>query len=30
MEAVIHHFKLWTEGIKPPAGQAYVGVDPES
>ena len=23
MEAVIHHFKLWTEGMKPPAGQAY-------
>ena len=22
MEAVIHHFKLWTEGIKPPAGEA--------
>lgn len=27
MEAVIHHFKLWTEGIKPPAGEAYVGVE---
>jgi NADH-quinone oxidoreductase subunit D len=24
MEAVIHHFKLWTEGIRPPAGEAYV------
>lgn len=23
MEAVIHHFKLWTEGMRPPAGQAY-------
>jgi NADH-quinone oxidoreductase subunit D len=23
MEAVIHHFKLWTEGMKPPAGEAY-------
>jgi NADH-quinone oxidoreductase subunit D len=27
MEAVIHHFKLWTEGIKPPVGEAYVGVE---
>jgi NADH-quinone oxidoreductase subunit D len=27
MEAVIHHFKLWTEGIKPPAGEAYVGIE---
>jgi NADH-quinone oxidoreductase subunit D len=27
MEAVIHHFKLWTEGIKPPPGEAYVGVE---
>jgi NADH-quinone oxidoreductase subunit D len=27
MEAVIHHFKLWTEGIKPPAGEAYVGTE---
>jgi NADH-quinone oxidoreductase subunit D len=24
MEAVIHHFKLWTEGMRPPPGQAYV------
>jgi NADH-quinone oxidoreductase subunit D len=24
MEAVIHHFKLWTEGMRPPVGQAYV------
>jgi NADH-quinone oxidoreductase subunit D len=27
MEAVIHHFKLWTEGIRPPVGEAYVGVE---
>jgi NADH-quinone oxidoreductase subunit D len=27
MEAVIHHFKLWTEGLRPPAGEAYVGVE---
>ena len=27
MESVIHHFKLWTEGIRPPAGEAYVGVE---
>ena len=27
MEAVIHHFKLWTEGIKPPTGEAYVGIE---
>jgi NADH-quinone oxidoreductase subunit D len=27
MEAVIHHFKLWTEGIRPAAGEAYVGVE---
>ncbi len=27
MEAVIHHFKLWTEGMKPPAGEAYVPVE---
>jgi NADH-quinone oxidoreductase subunit D len=27
MEAVIHHFKLWTEGIKPAAGEAYVGIE---
>ncbi len=27
MEAVIHHFKLWTEGMRPPAGEAYVGVE---
>jgi NADH-quinone oxidoreductase subunit D len=27
MEAVIHHFKLWTEGYAPPPGEAYVGVE---
>ncbi|MBV8087079.1 MAG: NADH-quinone oxidoreductase subunit D, partial [Chloroflexi bacterium] len=27
MEAVIHHFKLYTEGLRPPAGEAYVGVE---
>jgi NADH-quinone oxidoreductase subunit D len=27
MEAVIHHFKLWTWGIEPPAGEAYVPVE---
>jgi NADH-quinone oxidoreductase subunit D len=27
MESVIHHFKLWTEGFKPPPGEAYVGVE---
>ena len=27
MEAVIHHFKLWTEGIRPPAGEAYIGLE---
>jgi NADH-quinone oxidoreductase subunit D len=27
MEAVIHHFKLWTEGIRPPAGEAYVPLE---
>jgi len=27
MEAVIHHFKLWTEGFKPPVGDAYVGIE---
>ena len=25
MEALIHHFKLWTEGFTPPAGSVYVG-----
>ncbi len=27
MESVIHHFKLWTEGLRPPVGEAYVGVE---
>jgi NADH-quinone oxidoreductase subunit D len=27
MESLIHHFKLFTEGIKPPAGEAYVPVE---
>ncbi len=27
MEAVIHHFKLWTEGMKPPAGEAYAATE---
>jgi NADH-quinone oxidoreductase subunit D len=27
MEAVIHHFKLWTEGMRPSVGEAYVGVE---
>jgi NADH-quinone oxidoreductase subunit D len=27
MEAVIHHFKLWTEGLQPPPGEAYAGVE---
>ena len=27
MEAVIHHFKLVTEGFRPPAGELYVGVE---
>jgi NADH-quinone oxidoreductase subunit D len=27
MEALIHHFKLVTEGIRVPAGQVYVGVE---
>jgi NADH-quinone oxidoreductase subunit D len=27
MEAVIHHFKLWTEGMKPPKGQAWSSVE---
>lgn len=27
MEAVIHHFKLWTEGFSPPKGSVYVGVE---
>jgi NADH-quinone oxidoreductase subunit D len=24
MEALIHHFKLWTEGFTPPVGSVYV------
>jgi NADH-quinone oxidoreductase subunit D len=27
MEALIHHFKLVTEGFKVPAGQAYVAIE---
>lgn len=27
MESVIHHFKLWTEGFKPPVGEAYAAVE---
>jgi NADH-quinone oxidoreductase subunit D len=27
MEAVIHHFKLWTAGFEPAPGEAYVGVE---
>jgi NADH-quinone oxidoreductase subunit D len=27
MEAVIHHFKLWTEGFTPPAGAVYSAVE---
>jgi NADH-quinone oxidoreductase subunit D len=27
MEALIHHFKLWTEGFKPPRGDAYAAVE---
>jgi NADH-quinone oxidoreductase subunit D len=27
MEAVIHHFKLWTEGFRPPVGEAYAGIE---
>ncbi|HVO70011.1 MAG TPA: NADH dehydrogenase (quinone) subunit D [Aggregatilineaceae bacterium] len=27
MEAVIHHFKLWTEGFYPPKGQVYQRVE---
>jgi NADH-quinone oxidoreductase subunit D len=27
MEALIHHFKLFTEGIKVPAGETYVAVE---
>jgi NADH-quinone oxidoreductase subunit D len=27
MEAVIHHFKLWTEGFTPPKGAVYAAVE---
>ncbi|MBS0471413.1 MAG: NADH-quinone oxidoreductase subunit D [Proteobacteria bacterium] len=27
MEALIHHFKLYTEGFHVPAGEAYVGIE---
>jgi len=27
MEALIHHFKLYTEGYKVPKGEAYVGIE---
>ncbi len=27
MEALIHHFKLWTEGFKPPIGDAYSSIE---
>ncbi len=27
MEAVIHHFKIYTEGISPPVGEAYVPIE---
>jgi len=27
MESLIHHFKLWTEGITPPVGYAYAPVE---
>jgi NADH-quinone oxidoreductase subunit D len=27
MEAVIHHFKLWTEGFHPPVGEVYQRVE---
>jgi NADH-quinone oxidoreductase subunit D len=27
MEALIHHFKLWTEGFRPPKGSVYVGIE---
>lgn len=27
MEAVIHHFKLWTEGFRTPVGEAYGAVE---
>jgi NADH-quinone oxidoreductase subunit D len=27
MESLIHHFKLWTEGFRPPIGESYVGIE---
>ena len=27
MEALIHHFKIYTEGFKVPEGEAYVGIE---
>jgi NADH-quinone oxidoreductase subunit D len=27
MEQLIHHFKYWTEGIKPPEGDVYVSIE---
>lgn len=27
MESLIHHFKLWTEGFKPPRGEVYVSIE---
>jgi NADH-quinone oxidoreductase subunit D len=27
IERNIHHFKYWTEGIKPPAGEAYAAIE---
>ena len=27
MEALIHHFKLWTEGFSPPRGSVYMAVE---
>ena len=27
MEALIHHFKIYTEGFKVPEGDAYVAVE---